>query len=148
MGVPRTAPDLVRFDASDTRRALIEFDLGSLPPGSTVHTVTLTLYMSRTKAGSTPVTLHRIVSDWTEGSSDPGGQEGPGSSANLLHDEAVESHVHSPQGLPDVRIIRLIQARKDNAIKPELPVVQGLVLQHTLSGHGLAAFRRKATPRL
>lgn len=64
------------------RRGLIAFDVaGSIPAGSTITGVTLTLYMSRTTAPATNVTLHRLSSDWGEGASDAGGQEGLGAAS-------------------------------------------------------------------
>ncbi len=51
------------------RRGVIAFDLSSVPVGSTVTSVVLTLRMSRTQAGFTDVTLHRMLVDWGEGNS-------------------------------------------------------------------------------
>ncbi len=46
------------------RRALLAFDIvGALPAGATVESVTLTLTMSKTVAGDTPVSLHRVSAD-------------------------------------------------------------------------------------
>lgn len=53
------------------RRALIAFDVaGSVPPGSTIHRVTLTLRMDRApnSTGRT-VRLHRVQADWGEAGS-------------------------------------------------------------------------------
>lgn len=71
-----------RILTGDLRRALIAFDVaGSLPSGASVTEVTLTLQMSKTIAGSTTVEVHRLLSDWGEGDSDAGGEEGAGTSA-------------------------------------------------------------------
>ncbi len=70
-------------DSSQTRRALVAFDLSAIPSGSTINSVTLTMYMSRTQAGGTTVTMHRVTNTWTEGPSHPGGQEGSPDSAEL-----------------------------------------------------------------
>jgi FtsP/CotA-like multicopper oxidase with cupredoxin domain len=63
------------------RRGLIAFDLSSIPAGSTVTAATLTLYMDRTRASGTPVTLHRLLASWGEGASNStvngGGQGAP-----------------------------------------------------------------------
>lgn len=65
-----------------TRRALLKFDLASaIPAGSTIHSATLTLRMSRTIAGDTAMTLHRAQADWGEGATDAPGQEGAGAPA-------------------------------------------------------------------
>ena len=60
-------------DGGDTRRALIEFDFGGIPAGSTITGATLTLRMSRTKAGNITCTLHRVLAGWTEDGSSPWG---------------------------------------------------------------------------
>ncbi len=65
------------------RRALIAFDLTSIPAGATIQTVQLALYNNRVAANDTPAggtaILHRMTVDWGEGSSiAPGGQGGGG----------------------------------------------------------------------
>lgn len=63
-------------------RALLHFDVTDrLPAGATISSVALRLTMDRTVAGNETATLHRVRSDWTEGSSDAGGQEGSGAAA-------------------------------------------------------------------
>jgi hypothetical protein len=49
------------------RRGLIRFNLGAIPAGSTITSVTLRLYMSQTQSGSQNVGLHRCSLPWTEG---------------------------------------------------------------------------------
>ena len=64
------------------RRGLIAFDVASgVPAGSTITGVTLGLHMSRTMAGNEPVSLHRVLTDWGEGTSDAPDQEGLGTAA-------------------------------------------------------------------
>jgi spore coat protein A len=62
------------------RRALVAFDVaGAIPAGATINGVTLTLYMSRSnQAGTETVTLHRVLSDWGEGTSSATGGGGDG----------------------------------------------------------------------
>ena len=61
------------------RRALLAFDItGNIPPGSTVDSVILTLNMSLTVSGSQTVSLHRVLADWGEGTSNIGGGNVPG----------------------------------------------------------------------
>ncbi|MEC9374087.1 MAG: DNRLRE domain-containing protein [Planctomycetota bacterium] len=61
------------------RRALVAFDVaGSVPPGATIDSVSLTMRLSRTRAGGETISLHRVTTDWNEGPTDPGGQEGTG----------------------------------------------------------------------
>ena len=61
-----------------TQRAVLAFDLSSIPKGSTITAVALTLYMSRTIAAAKPVSLHRTLADWGEGISHAPGEEGGG----------------------------------------------------------------------
>ena len=67
----------------DFRRALISFNVaGNIPPGSTVHSVSLQLHMSRTTdSGNRTTTLQRMLADWGEGTSDAVGEEGSGALA-------------------------------------------------------------------
>jgi hypothetical protein len=62
------------------RRGLVAFDVaGTLPAGATVISASLTLSMSRTRLSNTEVmSLHRALSDWGQGTSAAGGQEGGG----------------------------------------------------------------------
>ena len=64
------------------RRALIAFDVaGSVPAGSVILSVELTLSMDRTIAGPEDITLHPVTTDWGEGASDASGEEGGGALA-------------------------------------------------------------------
>jgi spore coat protein A len=64
------------------RRALIRFDIASaIPPGSVITDVQMTLYMSRSKNSFDPVSIHRLTTDWGEGASHAGGEEGAGATA-------------------------------------------------------------------
>jgi len=70
-----------RNDSAE-RRALLVFPItGAIPEGSTITSVSLDLTMSRTISGAQSVRLHRLLEDWSEGPSDPSGQEGGGTSA-------------------------------------------------------------------
>ena len=62
----------------EPRRALIHFDLGAIPRGSTIDSVTLTLEMNMTIVGAQVFDLHRVIADWGEGASDAPGMEGAG----------------------------------------------------------------------
>ena len=64
------------------RRALLAFDVAAaVPADSTINSVTLTLFVSRTKSGNETVDLHRVVADWGEGTSDAADEEGKGAAA-------------------------------------------------------------------
>jgi len=65
--------------AGAVRRAVIAFDIASsVPTGSTITQVTLTLNMSRTRNEEQIMALHRLLADWGEGASDTAGNEGSG----------------------------------------------------------------------
>lgn len=67
------------------RRALLAFDLlNYIPPGSTIHSVNLTLHLSRTSSGPQPVWLHRVLADWYEGLSEAQGGSGGGADATIF----------------------------------------------------------------
>ena len=59
------------------RRGLIAFDVaGNVPEGATIEEVRLKLRMSRTGAGAQDLTLHKLLADWGEGTSDASAEEG------------------------------------------------------------------------
>jgi FtsP/CotA-like multicopper oxidase with cupredoxin domain len=65
------------------RRALVAFDIAAnLPAGSTINSVTLQLNLSRSKFNtSESTTLHRVLADWGEGSSNSSANPGQGASS-------------------------------------------------------------------
>jgi len=69
-------------NSSFERRALLAFPIAEMiPEGSTITSVSLDLTLSRTRSGAQTVGLHRLLEDWSEGPSDPSGQEGDGANA-------------------------------------------------------------------
>ena len=69
-------------DEGFARRALLRFDLSSIPPGSTINSVSLRLYCSRAKTNTAyNESLHRVLADWGEGTSHASGEEGQGAPA-------------------------------------------------------------------
>jgi hypothetical protein len=60
-------------------RALLRFDLSSIPAGSTINSVTLTLSVTRTPSGgvSSLFDVHRVLEAWGEGNNDSGGRGTP-----------------------------------------------------------------------
>jgi hypothetical protein len=69
-------------NGSAERRALLAFAITeAIPEGSTIASVSLELVMSRTRSGEQTVRVHRLLEDWSEGPSDPTGQEGGGETA-------------------------------------------------------------------
>jgi len=71
-----------RSGAGVVQRGLIAFDLGTIPSGATIDSVTLTLYVNSQgylEAAET-VTLNRLTTDWGEGNSGSGGPTSGGGS--------------------------------------------------------------------
>ncbi|MEE8348587.1 MAG: DNRLRE domain-containing protein, partial [Acidobacteriota bacterium] len=61
-----------RTGQSRTTRALIAFDLSTIPAGSTINSVSLELNQSNTSnnnSSSQPLTLQLVLKNWGEGSS-------------------------------------------------------------------------------
>lgn len=63
------------------KRALVQFDLSSIPANAMIDSVRLTMNMSTTISGATTISLRRLTSDWGEGASDAFGEEGAGAAA-------------------------------------------------------------------
>jgi hypothetical protein len=77
------------------RRALLQFDIaGNVPPGVTITDVSLSMRMSKTIVGPIDMVLHRVVTDWGEGTTDAPGEEGTGAPAS--GNDATWLHTFSP----------------------------------------------------
>ncbi|MEM7513918.1 MAG: DNRLRE domain-containing protein [Bacteroidota bacterium] len=78
------------------RRALIQFDLSQIPAGATIESATLNIFVSKIPpgAGATPSTLHKITSDWGEGTSNAGTDGGKGTFTT--DNDATWIHTFSP----------------------------------------------------
>ena len=64
------------------RRSLVRFDLtGAVPDGATITSVRLELFLSQGAGGASSVSLHRSLSGWSAGASDPEDPEGSGTVA-------------------------------------------------------------------
>jgi FtsP/CotA-like multicopper oxidase with cupredoxin domain len=78
-------------DNGSARRALLRFDLSSIPAGSTINSVSLRLYCSRAKQNTSySISLHRVLADWGEGTSHASGEEGQGATA--MTNDATWTH--------------------------------------------------------
>ncbi len=87
-------------DNGSIRRGLVRFeDIAQLPADVVITDVRLTLYMSRTSSGNHAVALHRVTSDWGEGTSNASGQEGGGDDAET--DDATWLHTFFNTGMWD-----------------------------------------------
>jgi len=66
------------------RRGVMAFTIpASVTPGTTVDSVAVVLFMSRTRPGTSGVGLHRLLADWGEGTSDATLEEGGGTTSTL-----------------------------------------------------------------
>jgi hypothetical protein len=54
------------------RRAVLKFDVTSIPAGSTITSATLTLTLTQGNTEADPQFLHRVLASWGEGTSDTG----------------------------------------------------------------------------
>ncbi len=78
------------------RRALIRFDVSSIPAGSYIQSVSLTMHCSLSSGGAQTMNLHRVMSDWGESTSvaaPPGGLGAPAAAG-----DATWLHTFSPAG--------------------------------------------------
>ena len=66
----------------ELRRGVLAFDVaGTIPAGSTITAVSLTMNMSMTPTGARTVELHQLLADWGEGTSHAPMGEGDGAPA-------------------------------------------------------------------
>ncbi len=71
-----------RTNAGTLHRALMAFDVaGAIPAGATIDEVELTLNLNRTQAGTETASLHRVLADWGEGTSNASNNPGQGAPA-------------------------------------------------------------------
>ena len=84
-------------NSGSVRRALLAFDLSSLPPEAVVTAVRLTMNMSKTVAGATTVSLHWVLFDWGEGSSNATSRGG-GQGATSTTGDATWIHASFDSG--------------------------------------------------
>lgn len=75
------ATDPGKNDAA-LRRALIGFNLSTIPAGSTIASAAVTLDMDRTISPASAFSLHPLLGDWGEGTANPSAQEGDGTTAS------------------------------------------------------------------
>ncbi len=81
------------------RRAVMSFDLSSIPAGSQILSVTLTVHLSQKPpaAPATTVGVHRLTAMWGESTSDAGTPGGNGTAAAV--GDATWIHTFSPGSL-------------------------------------------------
>jgi len=81
------------------RRAIVKFDLGSLPAGSTIDSVSFSITIDQVPPAATGaiISLHSITSAWGEGASNAPGPEGRGALAQ--ENDATWLHTFYDSGL-------------------------------------------------
>lgn len=67
--------------SNSRRRSLLRFDLTGLPADAVISSVSLRLFLFTVTTAETGVSLHRVSTTWSEGPSDPAGNETSGSAA-------------------------------------------------------------------
>ncbi|MCB1582299.1 MAG: DNRLRE domain-containing protein [Marinicella sp.] len=84
------------------RRAVLEFDLSSIPPIATIHSVDLSVMTTNTPpaANQFDASLHLLLSEWGEGTSNSSGNGAPATSndATWLHNFFDTSNWNTPGG--------------------------------------------------
>ena len=90
-------------NSPEIRRAILAFDLSSIPAYSTVTSVDLQVYMSQTISGPQDATLHRTSQDWGESTSHANGGQGGGSfraigDVTWIHTFADDQFWNNPGG--------------------------------------------------
>ncbi len=72
-----------RTNNGTKRRAVVRFDVSAIPVGSTVTSVSLRMFDSRSvQAPTVAMNLHKVTASWGEGVSNSGGEEGGGDVAH------------------------------------------------------------------
>ncbi|TDH20878.1 DNRLRE domain-containing protein [Segetibacter sp. 3557_3] len=66
---------------NSVQRALVHFNLGTIPANAVISSATLTVYTNRSAGGATSVELRRVSADWGEGTSDAAELETSGAPA-------------------------------------------------------------------
>jgi spore coat protein A len=77
-------------NSSEARRALVQFDLAGIPPGSHITSAVLHLVVTRSQSGASHLELHRLTGSWGEGATRAPGQGGGGTPAAV--GDATWSH--------------------------------------------------------
>ncbi|MBX3407133.1 MAG: multicopper oxidase domain-containing protein [Phycisphaeraceae bacterium] len=68
-------------NSGQRRRAVIAFDVSTIPSGAAVQSVQLRMHCNQAQGSTVHATVHRLLADWGEGTSLAGGNEGSGGAA-------------------------------------------------------------------
>ncbi len=71
-----------RTNNGGVRRGAIRFEIDQIPPGSTITSASLAMFVSQTQAANT-IGLHRATVSWGEGASNASGTESTGTTAEV-----------------------------------------------------------------
>jgi parallel beta-helix repeat protein len=74
------------------RRALMQFDVSSIPTNAIITNVKVKLQMVRTSSGASDVAMHKMTANWGEGTSNSGTGSGSGQGASATTGDATWSH--------------------------------------------------------
>ncbi|NUP90795.1 MAG: DNRLRE domain-containing protein [Candidatus Sumerlaeia bacterium] len=124
------------FEPSN-RRALIRFDLSSIPASPSISAAELTLVVYRLIGDETELTLHRVTSDWVEGDGlGIGGSEG--GQMGTVVEGAVTWNSRQHSGSPEADVPWTLEGGDFEPL-PSAIVSQNGTGPVTFSGPGLAA---------
>lgn len=93
-----------RNTMGDIRRAVVAFkDLSAIPSDATIESVRLIVQLNKTNSAGTTINVHRLTSDWGEGTSDAATNEGQGTApseggATWMHNFYNTSTWNTPGG--------------------------------------------------
>jgi hypothetical protein len=121
-----------RTGVNGIRRALLKFDVaGRIPSGATITSATLTLHVSRVSLlANHSMTLHRVLPDWGEGTSNAVFNEGQGAPATT--NDATWLHRFYPN-------VQWVTAGGDFSATASATTMVGGIADYSWSGPGLAA---------
>jgi len=78
--------------SASVRRAVLKFDLSSIPATSTINAATLMLHMSRTTSAGQGIAVRRLLANWGEGTSNATGGLGEGGGGPATTNDATWVH--------------------------------------------------------
>lgn len=82
------------------RRGLMEFDLSTIPAGSTITSATLTMHVNWFRGGALNISLYPVLASWMEGMANAGGGEFGGGGGGSASGDGDVTWIHRWIGGP------------------------------------------------